>query len=71
MEYPFVRLANVLIWGRDEQAIKSLGNEFFSDIKKRLRERGCKVDDLSSYGLRAFKAEGVWRYHLLIKAGGG
>ena len=70
MEYPpFVRLANVLIWGRDEQAIKSLGNEFFSDIKKEVEKRGCKgwtIFPPTACVLSRLK--GVWRYHLLIKA---
>lgn len=70
MEYPpFVRLANVLIWGRDERAIKSLGNEFFSDIKKEVEKGGCKgwtIFPLTACVLSRLK--GVWRYHLLIKA---
>ena len=70
MEYPpFVRLANVLIWGRDEQVIKSLGNEFFSDIRKEVEKRGCKgwtIFPPTACVLSRLK--GVWRYLLLIKA---
>ncbi len=69
MQYPpFVRLANVLIWGRDEQKVCAVGGELFSAIKKEVERQGVQgwmVFPPTACVLSRLK--GVWRYHLLIK----
>ena len=70
MEYPpFVRLANVLMWGKEEHMVRSVGVGLFSDIRKELerqKAQGWTVFPPTACVLSRLK--GVWRYHLLIKA---
>ncbi len=70
MQYPpFVRLANVLMWGKDEQKVCAVGAELFANIKKEIERQGAQgwmVFPPTACVLSRLK--GVWRYHLLIKA---
>jgi primosomal protein N' (replication factor Y) (superfamily II helicase) len=66
---PFVRLANVLLWGRDERAVQALGHELYAQITQAIAssgEEGWVVFPATACVLSRLK--GVWRYHLLIKA---
>ena len=66
---PYVRLVNVLFWGKDAPKVQALGHEVFAGLNAALAEAGetdwsvfpptpCVLDRL----------KGVWRYHVLIKA---
>lgn len=65
---PYVRLANILLWGRNKEAVEAQGQQLFFGLMQRVREEGaadwvvypatpCVLDRL----------KGVWRYHLLVK----
>ena len=66
---PYVRLANVLVWGRDEEQVKKLSHSLYRDISDCISQV-----DASSWLVFAptpcvlSRLRGVWRYHLLIKA---
>lgn len=66
---PYVRLANVLVWGRDEEQVKKLSHSLYRDISDCVSQV-----DASSWLVFAptpcvlSRLRGVWRYHLLIKA---
>lgn len=66
---PFVRLANLLVWGSREDEVKALGRELFRDISHLIDRSGFEnwvIFPPTPCVLERLK--GVWRYHLLIKA---
>ncbi len=65
---PFVRLANVLVWGREEQRVRNVAAGLHRDLERLAAERGegswlvlpptpCVLERL----------KGQWRYHVLVK----
>ncbi len=66
---PFVRLINILAWGKDATQVQSVARGLYTEINEALNQAGeqdwiifpptpCVLDRL----------KGVWRYHILIKA---
>lgn len=79
---PYVRLANILVWGKDEGRVKQVAHGLYSDLSPIVssRSKGSQAD-LSRYAVSADqwlvlpptpcvleRLKGSWRYHLVIKA---
>lgn len=62
---PFGRLANLLIWGRDERAVAEHAALVAAAVSDRLPD-GCRLLGPSPAPLARLK--GVWRWHILVKA---
>ncbi len=65
---PFVRMANVLVWGRDKGRVQSVAMDLYADIDRLAAERGegswlvlpptpCVLERL----------KGQWRFHVVLK----
>ncbi len=65
---PFVRMANVLVWGRSEERVRSVAANLYADINGLVAEHGdgswlvlpptpCVLERL----------KGQWRYHIVLK----
>lgn len=65
---PFVRLVNVLVWGRDKLEVEEQGRQLFQGLSEQIRAQGIRdwtVFPATPCVLDRLK--GVWRYHLLVK----
>lgn len=65
---PYVRLANVLIWGKDEARVKSTAQALYADLMQLIpnHEQGWTILPPTSCVLERLK--GACRYHMVIKA---
>jgi primosomal protein N' (replication factor Y) len=65
---PFVRLANVLVWGKDQRQVAEVGRELFASLSEAVRRAGER--DWSIFPATPCvlsRLSGTYRYHLLIK----
>lgn len=78
---PFVRLANVLVWGKDEDRVKQIAHELYADLSKLIPKQDFQElpspKESSDQGQWFLfpptpcvleRLKGSWRYHLVIKA---
>ncbi len=66
---PYVRLANVLVWGTDEQAVRTYAERLHADVTERVRDYG--VGDwrvLAATPCVFAKLKNTYRWHILVKA---
>lgn len=66
---PFVRMANVLIWGASESEVVGVAQKLFSDLTRLAQEQGetgIQIFPPTPCVLSRLKKN--WRYHILIKA---
>ncbi len=65
---PFVRMANVLVWGKDEPAVRTSAEKLFGELSVRIRDfggDGWSVLPASPCVLA--KLRGVYRWHVVVK----
>ena len=65
---PFVRMANVLIWGRDEPSVRTTAERLFTELEAHIRDfggDGWSVLPASPCVLA--KLRGVYRWHVVVK----
>ncbi len=65
---PFVRMANVLVWGRDEPSVRTTAERLFSELEAHIRDfggDGWSVLPASPCVLA--KLRGVYRWHVVVK----
>lgn len=77
---PFVRLANVLVWGKDEDKVKQVAHSLYADLSDLIPQAGIPglqastLDSQDGWLLLPptpcvlERLKGAWRYHLVIKA---
>ena len=66
---PYVRLANVLIWGKNEDEVKAVATELSSDIAILIHDVvGSAWSVLPATPCVMAKLRGAYRYHLVVKA---
>lgn len=77
---PFVRLANILVWGKDEERVKQVAHELYADIAPLLSS--LSQGDSGEYSNNSSQSwiilpptpcvlerlKGSFRYHLVLKA---
>lgn len=66
---PYVRLANVLVWGADEREVRVHTEQLHADVAKRVRDYG--VGDwqvLAATPCVLAKLKNTYRWHILVKA---
>lgn len=65
---PYVRLANVLIWGKDEEAVRVHAQELFAQISRLVvREGGGDWSCLPATPCVLAKLRGTYRWHVLVR----
>ena len=65
---PFVRMANVLVWGRDEPSVRTTAERLFTELEAYIRDfggDGWSVLPASPCVLA--KLRGVYRWHVVVK----
>lgn len=65
---PFVRMANVLVWGRDEASVRTTAERLFTELEAHIRDfggDGWSVLPASPCVLA--KLRGVYRWHVVVK----
>ena len=66
---PYVRLANVLVWGSDEEAVRSAAERLQMDIAARVRDYAVgNWHVLAATPCVFAKLKGTFRWHILVKA---
>lgn len=65
---PFVRLANVLVWGRDEDAVRGAARELYADLSRLAAGQGAGWLVLPPTPCVLERLKGSWRYHVVVKA---
>ena len=65
---PFVRMANVLVWGKDEPSVRTTAGKLFTELEAHIRDfggDGWSVLPASPCVLA--KLRGVYRWHVVVK----
>ena len=65
---PFVRMANVLVWGKDEPSVRTTAERLFTELEAHIRDfggDGWSVLPASPCVLA--KLRGVYRWHVVVK----
>lgn len=66
---PYVRLANVLVWGSDEEAVRTHAGQLQMDIAARVRDYAVgNWQVLAATPCVFAKLKGTFRWHILVKA---
>lgn len=70
LEYPpYVRMANVLLWGASEEQVRKVGEELTADLEALVRDVvGEKWTMMPATPCVLSKLRNTYRYHILIKA---
>ena len=69
---PYVRMANILVWGKNEQAVSACASEIEAQVRVHVRDFGG--DDWRVYPASACvleKLRNTYRWHVLVKAARG
>ena len=65
---PFVRMANVLVWGKDEPAVRTTAESLFDQLTACVRDYGGDGwSVLPASPCVLAKLRGVYRWHVVVK----
>ena len=65
---PFVRMANVLIWGKDEPSVRTTAERLFTELEAHIRDYGGDGwSVLPASPCVLAKLRGVYRWHVVVK----
>ena len=65
---PFVRMANVLVWGRDEPSVRTTAERLFTELEAHIRDFGGDGwSVLPASPCVLVKLRGVYRWHVVVK----
>ena len=65
---PFVRMANVLVWGRDEPSVRTTAERLFAELEAYIRDfGGDEWSVLPASPCVLAKLRGVYRWHVVVK----
>ena len=65
---PYVRLANVLVWGRNEDAVRTVAKGLYHDLSQLVAGKGAGWLVLPPTPCVLERLKGSWRYHVVVKA---
>lgn len=66
---PYVRLANVLVWGEDEEAVRDAAERLRGEIERRVRDYGGdEWQVMAATPCVIGKLRNAYRWHVLLKA---
>ena len=65
---PYVRLANVLVWGKDKDAVRAAARELYHDLAQFAAGQGAGWLVLPPTPCVLERLKGSWRYHVVVKA---
>jgi primosomal protein N' (replication factor Y) len=65
---PYVRLANVLVWGRNEDAVRTAAKGLYHDLSQLVAGKGAGWLVLPPTPCVFERLKGSWRYHVVVKA---
>lgn len=65
---PFTRLANILVWGRDERLVRQVITEVTLAVNSSMVSAGCEWDVLGPAPCLLARLRGLYRWHTLVKA---
>ena len=65
---PFTRLANILVWGRDERLVRQVITEVTLAVNSSMVSVGCDWDVLGPAPCLLARLRGLYRWHTLVKA---
>ena len=66
---PYVRMANVLVWGENETAVRKAAEELDAQLTAHVRDYGSKDWQVMPATPCVFaRLKRVWRYHIVVKA---
>ncbi len=65
---PYVRLANVLVWGRNEDAVRTVAKGLYHDLSQLAAGKGAGWLVLPPTPCVLERLKGSWRYHVVVKA---
>ena len=65
---PFTRLANILVWGRDERLVRQVITEVTLAVNSSMVSAGCEWDVLGPAQCLLARLRGLYRWHTLVKA---
>ena len=69
---PYVRMANVLVWGKDEREVEKAARELSVDIERTVSEQaGGSWTVLSANPCTLSRLRGTYRWHIVVKAPAG
>ena len=69
---PYVRMANVLVWGKDERAVEEAARELSREIERTVREQaGDGWSVLPANPCTLTRLRGTYRWHIVVKAPAG
>ena len=65
---PYVRMANILVWGKDEEAVRRVAGELEADLARLVRDFGGPGWNLlPATPCVLAKLRGTYRWHLVVK----
>ena len=65
---PYVRMANVLVWGKDEEAVRTSAAALYEGLAARVRDYGGEGwDVLPATPCVLAKLRGTYRWHIVVK----
>ena len=65
---PFVRMANVLVWGKDEPSVRTTAERLFTELEAHIRDYGGDGwSVLPASPCVLAKLRGVYRWHVVVK----
>ena len=65
---PYVRLANILVWGKDEGAVRATARGLYTDLSRLVAGKGREWLLLPPTPCVLERLKGSWRYHVVVKA---
>lgn len=65
---PYVRLANILVWGKDEGAVRATARGLYTDLSRLVAGKGREWLVLPPTPCVLERLKGSWRYHVVVKA---
>ena len=66
---PYVRLANALVWGKEEPAVREAARSLEAAVRERVRDAGVGAwEVLPATPCVLAKLRGTYRWHVLVKA---
>lgn len=65
---PYVRLANVLVWGCNEDAVRTVAKGLYHDLSQLVAGKGAGWLVLPPTPCVLERLKGSWRYHVVVKA---
>ena len=65
---PYVRMANVLVWGKDEEAVRGVAAKLYEGLAAQVRDYASEAwDVLPATPCVLAKLRGTYRWHLVVK----